>query len=201
MQEKMAMKVRAFGNIVVVAIAVTAFTTECSEHSAKVNPAPAHGTPTSLRPDSPPVKMKSEIKKDVGFSVRDATDLGRTVDLQHADLWRFCLERKGDAPDSVDLGAVPYGEECPDHWNAHVPDMKTPNITGKSFEKAYSSLLKKGYNSRFIDVYYGSTVELDQQDVARVHGQVCKQEPQAGRSFDASENVKLYVAIGNCHHK
>ncbi|MBV2357581.1 PASTA domain-containing protein [Streptomyces sp. J2-1] len=145
--------------------------------------------------------MRSEIRKGIGFSVRDATDLHRPVDMQHPEFWRFCLSRKGDSPKSVDLAAVPYEEKCPTHWDAHVPALKMPNITGQSFEHAYDTLLKKGYNSRFIDVVYGSGDTLDQQDIPRVQGDVCKQYPQPGHPFDASESVKLYVAVGKCLHR
>jgi hypothetical protein len=145
--------------------------------------------------------MREAIKKGLGVSARDATDLGRAVDLEHAELWRACLTRKGAAPDSIDFGAVPRVEECPTHWDAHVPTPKTPNLVGKDFEKSYNELLKKGYNSRYINVFYGDNGILDQKDVPRVHGEICKQYPQPGQLFDASENVKLYVAVGRCPHK
>ncbi|WP_405784449.1 PASTA domain-containing protein [Streptomyces sp. NBC_01378] len=196
------MKLKTLVSGVALTIAVTALSVGCSNQPSDESPSTAHTATSSasLPPDSLPVRMKSEIKKGVGFSVRDATDLGRTVDLQHAELWRFCLSRKGDGPDSVDLGAVPYGEKCPTHWAAHVPTLKTPSVIGQSFEHAYDTLLKKGYNSRFIDVFYGNGGAVDQQDIPRVDGEVCKQYPQPGQPFDPSENVKLYVAVGKCPH-
>ncbi|MCG7526889.1 PASTA domain-containing protein [Streptomyces sp. OfavH-34-F] len=142
--------------------------------------------------------MKEASDKDLGYSVRDATDLGRTVDLQHAELWRACLTREGADPDSVDFGAVPRGEACPTHWNAHVPTPRTPDLVGKDFEKSYDRLLAKGYNSRFINVFYGGPGIVDQQDISRVHGEICSQSPKPGELYDASENVELSVAVGKC---
>ncbi|MFJ5275481.1 hypothetical protein [Streptomyces parvulus] len=194
------MKLKLLGRSIASILAVTTLSVGCSNHSSDgtASATPSEPAPTSLPPDSLPVKMKEAAKKGLGFSARDATDLGRTVDLQHAELWRACLTRKGAGPDSIDFGAVPRGEECPTRWNAHVPTPKTPDLIGKDFEKSYVQLLKKGYNSRFIDVFYGSNGIVDQQDVSRVHGEVCSQSPKSGEPYDASENVKLHVAIGKC---
>lgn len=194
------MKLKFLGRSMASILAVTALSVGCSNQSPgdAASAAPSEPSPTFLPPDSLPVKMKEAAKKGLGFSARDATDLGRTVDLQHAELWRACLTRKGAGPDSIDIGAVPRGEQCPTHWNAHVPPLETPDLIGKDFEKSYVQLLKKGYNSRFIDVFYGNDGIVDQQDVSRVHGEVCSQSPKPGEPYDASENVKLHVAIGKC---
>ncbi|MFG3101158.1 hypothetical protein ACGFZL_11665 [Streptomyces sp. NPDC048182] len=180
------------------ALAMTVLGVGCSSHAAAdKQTAPTHSTTAALRPDSLTAKIRSEIKNNVGFSVRDATDLGRTVDLQHLEFWRFCLSRKGKAPDSVDLGAVTYEEKCPTRWNAHVAALKTPRVTKQSFEGAYYTLLKKGYNSRFIEVF-GSDGKVAEQDLSGVHGQVCEQEPRAGSPFEPSGSVKLHVTAAAC---
>ncbi|MEV8568456.1 PASTA domain-containing protein [Streptomyces sp. NPDC051322] len=173
----------------------------CSDHPSDDAASATHSASASatLPPDSLPTKMKGAINKDLAFSVQDATDLGRTVDLQHADVWRVCLTRKGKLENSVTFGAVPRGEKCPTHWDAHVPTPQTPKVIGDDFQHAYKELLKKGYNHEFIDVLYGSDQgAVNQQDIQRVHGQVCHQYPKPGQPLDASENVKLYVALKKC---
>ncbi|RAJ67927.1 hypothetical protein K388_00670 [Streptomyces sp. KhCrAH-43] len=194
------MKLKSLGRGMASVLAVTALSAGCSNHTSDgTTPAAGRGpASTPLPADSLPVKMKEAVEKDLGYSVRDATDLGRTVDLQHAELWRACLTREGDGPDSVDFGAVPRGEKCPTHWNAHVPTPRTPDLIGTDFEKSYGRLLKTGYNSGFIEVFYGGPGIVDQQDVSRVHGEICSQSPEPGELYDASENVELHVATGKC---
>lgn len=194
------MKPKPLGRSIALILTVTALSAACSNHSSDGTASAARSGPAStpLPPDSLPVKMKEAVEKDLGFSVRDATDLGRTVDLQHAELWRACLTREGAGTDSIDFGAVPRGETCPSHWNAHVPTPKTPDLIGKDFDKSYTQLLKKGYNSRFIDVFYGGPGIVDQQEISRVHGEICSQSPKPGEPYDPTENVALHVAIGKC---
>ncbi|WP_420036086.1 PASTA domain-containing protein [Streptomyces sp. cg28] len=140
------------------------------------------------------------MKTGLGYSLDDATDLGRTVDPQHLDLWQYCLQRNDEAQQAVDFAGVPFGEKCPTRWHAHVPTPKTPDVGRVTFEDAYSTLLAKGYSSSSIAVIYGGGEPVSPEDVSRVHGQVCKQYPRAGVAFNAEENVRLYVAVGQCPH-
>ncbi|MZD10553.1 PASTA domain-containing protein [Streptomyces sp. SID5785] len=197
------MKLRPMARGVALTIAAAVVAVGCSDSSTGASDEQhaatgTHAGSASLPPDSLPVKVKSEVEKGLGYSLQDATDLGRTVDPEHLDRWRFCLSREDEGAQAVDLGAVPYGEKCPTHWDAHVPVPKTPDVTGQDFEKAYDALLSKGYDGRSIEVFYGSSAATAHQDLARVHGEVCKQTPRPGRDFDADENVKLYVAEGTC---
>ncbi|MFI7005958.1 PASTA domain-containing protein [Streptomyces sp. NPDC050145] len=194
------MRLGTLGSGIALATAMVALSAGCSSplSDGPSSAEPSASTPARLRPDSLSAKIGTEVEKGFGYSVRDATDAGRTVDMRHVDLWRFCLESKGGQPKTVDLGAVPYGEKCPDHWDAHIPEIRTPRVTGKKFENAYQSLLEKGYDSLSIDVLYGSEGVVEQADMPRVDGEVCKQSPKPGAPFDPSENVKLYVAMGNC---
>ncbi|MFE7578002.1 PASTA domain-containing protein [Streptomyces sp. NPDC057521] len=197
---KWAMKLKSFGRSMASILAVAALSAGCSNHTSDGTASAAPSKPASapLPPDSLPIKMKEAAGKGLGFSVRDATDLGRTVDLQHTELWRACLTRKGMAPDSIDFAAVPRGEKCPDHWDAHVPTPKTPDLMGKDFEESYELLLKKGYNSQFIAVFDGSRGAVGPEDVPQVHGKICSQSPKPGAPYDASEHVELRVATGKC---
>lgn len=175
-------------------LAVAAVSAGCTDRSSDT-PAP---TASSLPPDSLPAHLRSASAKGLGYSVADATDLGRTVDMKRPDLWRYCFSRQDDAAGAVDFWAVPYAEKCPARRNAHVAVPATPSVTGQDFDRAYDTLLKKGYSGGGIEVYYGTDGAVSEEDLSRVDGEVCRQSPAPGRPFDADQDVKLYVAVGTC---
>ncbi|MEU6389667.1 PASTA domain-containing protein [Streptomyces sp. NPDC046939] len=190
------------GSGMALVLTVVAVGAGCTGKGAEGAAPAAHTSPTaapSPPPDSLPVRIRAAIKGDLGYSVKDATDLDRPVDMRHLDLWRSCFSRKTDGGDAVDFWAVPYAEKCPAHRKAHVPTPKTPDVTGQDFARAYDVLLRKGYAADSIDVFYGTGGALNDEDVSRVDGQVCKQSPEPGQSFHAREDdVELYVAVGKC---
>ncbi|MFF1833408.1 hypothetical protein ACFVXE_04225 [Streptomyces sp. NPDC058231] len=139
--------------------------------------------------------MKDTADAGKGFSLKDATSLGRYIYFAAADRYVLCFKKDVPRMKAVDLYAVPVGERCPARIGARVPAPKVPRLSGKQVEKSLLAALVAGYNPKHVKVVNVAdpTKVIDPEPTAK--WQVCAQEPQAGTAFDASDEVRVRVAV------
>jgi hypothetical protein len=138
--------------------------------------------------------MKETADAGKGFSLKDATALGRYIYPGAAEGYVVCFENEVPDLEAVDLYAVPDKENCPARLGGKAPAPRVPDLSGKQVEESLVEVLVTGYNPKRVKV-----VEAD--DPGRViepkpaaKWRVCAQKPRAGTVFDASDELRLEAA-------
>lgn len=129
-----------------------------------------------------------------GFSLRDATNLGRYIYPGQARKYFVCFEKEAARLQATDLYAVPATEDCPTRIGATIPVPKVPDLSGSRVQEALEKALIAGYYPNRVNLFKvgAPTKEVSPKPLA--NWRVCHQEPKVGTTFDASADVKLHVA-------
>ncbi|MFJ6650514.1 PASTA domain-containing protein [Streptomyces sp. NPDC091290] len=136
--------------------------------------------------------IKATADQGKGFSLKDATSLGRFVNLAHAKDFKVCFEKERPELSAVDIFAVPRSERCPLQLGEERLPGKTPEVLGLSVREAVGRLTDAGYHPKSI------SVEVKDKDGRKVDGRhwswkVCKQNPVAGATFSADSKPRVLV--------
>lgn len=138
--------------------------------------------------------MKETADAGKGFSLKDATNLGRYIYHGQADRYLACFEEEVPKMQAVDIYAVPATEKCPDRLGAEVPVPKAPDLSGGRVEESLLAALLTGYHPSRVKVFKANDSATPVPPEPLANWRVCTQRPRAGMKFDASAPMKLYVA-------
>ncbi|MER5446238.1 hypothetical protein ABT065_11440 [Streptomyces sp. NPDC002764] len=138
--------------------------------------------------------MEQTADDGKGFSLKDATGLGRYIYPGRAGEYVACFEKEVVQLQAVALYAVPRSESCPSRLGAEVPVPNVPEFRGGRLDDSLVKVLQAGYYPKRVRVFKVG----DRSPVAspkRLAGwRVCGQSPKHGSVFAASADVSLYVA-------
>lgn len=136
--------------------------------------------------------MKAAADQGKGFSLRDATSLGRYISPAYASHFKACFEKQKPNLSAVDYFAVRRSEKCPPRIGEDMPPGKTPKVLGVNLRKAVHQLVEAGFAPDHISV---DTLDANGRRTGGRHWswEVCKQKPPAGTPFSADLRPKLVV--------
>ncbi|NUT29147.1 MAG: hypothetical protein HOV84_25115 [Streptomyces sp.] len=154
----------------------------------------AEGPEPSIRRVDLPLDtaMKTAADQGKGFSLRDATSLGRYISPAYASHFKACFEKQKPNLSAVDYFAVRRSEKCPLRVGGDMPPGKTPKVLGVNLRKAAQQLVEAGFAPDHISV---DTLDAKGRRTGGRHWswKVCKQNPTAGTPFSADLRPKLVV--------
>ncbi|MFI7412576.1 hypothetical protein ACIBU0_28275 [Streptomyces sp. NPDC049627] len=136
--------------------------------------------------------MKAAADQGKGFSLRDATSLGRYISPAYASRFKACFERQKPNLKAVDFFVVRRSEKCPLRVGDDMPPGTTPKVLGVTLRKAVHQLVEAGFAPDHISV---DTLDAKGHKTNERHWswEVCTQNPTAGTPFSAALKPKLVV--------
>lgn len=192
-------RAKGVGRVILVAV-LSILVTAC-EGSGRVGSGAISSNPAEAgKVQSEPVGkklltvMRETADDGKGFSLKDATGLGRYVYPGRAADYVACFRREVPKLHALALYAVPKEEKCPTRVGAEVPVPKVPDLTGRRLEDSLESGLMAGYNPKRLRVFKAGDHTVVPSPRPLADWRVCSQSPKQRSDFDASVDMKLYVA-------
>ncbi|MFF7451308.1 MULTISPECIES: hypothetical protein [unclassified Streptomyces] len=195
----------AFSAGTAAALAILAGATACGSGNADEEgrePVAASTQKESLaRPAKGPldVAMRKTADQRKGFSLRDATSLGRYVSPAYAKKFKVCFEKEKPNLSAVVLFAVRNSETCPHKIGAEAKAGAkadaTPDVVGTRLRKATEQLVLAGHAPQHIHVDVSGKAVSTERSWSY---EVCEQTPSAGTPFSADLRPRLVISA-SCH--
>ncbi|MEV7890750.1 hypothetical protein ACWD3I_42070 [Streptomyces sp. NPDC002817] len=183
------------------ALAILAGATACGSGTAdeeRGEPVAANAESESLtRPAKGPldIAMRETADRRKGFSLRDATGLGRYVSPAYAKKFQVCFEKEKPNLSAVILFAVRNSETCPQKIGAEAKADATPDVVRTQLRKATDQLVLAGYAPPHIRVDVSGKAVSKERSWSY---EVCEQTPSAGTPFSANLRPRLVISA-SCH--
>ncbi|RST24805.1 hypothetical protein EF908_03270 [Streptomyces sp. WAC04770] len=142
--------------------------------------------------------MKEIADSGKGFSLKDATNLGRYIYHGQVSEYLPCFAKEVPKLQAVDLYVVRATEKCPPTLGAKVAVPTVPDFTGQRLENSMLTALLTGYRPDHALVFKVNDDSSPASPEPLAKWQVCSQDPKAHTNFDALDHMNLYVAE-DCH--
>ncbi|WOX12254.1 hypothetical protein [Streptomyces sp. N50] len=139
--------------------------------------------------------MKDVADSGEGFTLKDATSLGRYVYHGQVGEYIACFRKGVPKLQAVEIYAVPKAESCPERLGMRVQASKLSSLVGQKLDASLLAVLVAGYYPDHVKVFKADAPESQVANPKSLASwQVCVQEPRAGTEYVASAKVRLYVA-------
>lgn len=139
--------------------------------------------------------MKDVADSGEGFTLKDATSLGRYVYHGQVGEYIACFRKGVPKLQAVEIYAVPKAESCPEKLGMKVQASKISSLVGQKLDASLMAVLVAGYYPDHVKVFKADAPESQVANPKSLASwQVCVQEPRAGTEYVASAKVRLYVA-------
>ncbi|WP_328932717.1 MULTISPECIES: hypothetical protein [unclassified Streptomyces] len=139
--------------------------------------------------------MKDVADSGEGFTLKDATSLGRYVYHGQVGEYVACFRKGVPKLQAVEIYAVPKAESCPEKLGMKVQSSKLSSLVGQKLDASLLAVLVAGYYPDHVKVFKADAPESQVANPKSLASwQVCVQEPGAGTEYVASAKVRLYVA-------
>ncbi|MFD0338821.1 hypothetical protein ACFVH0_08980 [Streptomyces sp. NPDC127117] len=138
--------------------------------------------------------MKETADAGKGFSLKDATSLGRYIYEGRVQHYSACFEKEVPEFRAVDIYVVPVTERCPARPGVSVSVPKAPDLTGGRVEESLLEALLSGYYPKRLQVFKIGDSSKSVPPRPLANWRVCAQNPEGGTKLDVAGSMKFYVA-------
>ncbi|MER0244190.1 PASTA domain-containing protein [Streptomyces sp. HSW2009] len=144
-----------------------------------------------------PLDQAEKSARAAGFSVgaHDASEQRRSIVLRSG--WLVCFQhaRVDDGRGAVDFGAVKDGEPCPKREGEPLPWPTMPELTGKTWKAASTTLTGLGVAEDRIEAEAAYTNDPLPAEGSYDDWEVCASEPDAGDDIQTTRTPAVTLRL------
>lgn len=144
-----------------------------------------------------PLDQAEKSARAAGFSVgaHDASEQRRSIVLRSGWLVCFQQARVDDGRGAVDFGAVKDGEPCPKREGEPLPWPTMPELTGKTWKAASTTLTGLGVAEDRIEAEAAYTNDPLPAEGSYDDWEVCASEPDAGDDIQTTRTPAVTLRL------